>query len=140
MSWPASGAAFDSVLMHVNGSIWQASFRCSPSSSSPPSRIIAHLTSKFGGNVRDRNIVNVTANRVYNDSPSYAPKNVADLGSNSIFHSVNEPNQSICFDFKMMKVIPSHYSIRMLGSTASGCHPENRLLEWSVNWELMARY
>jgi hypothetical protein len=30
----------------------------------PLSGIIAYLTSQFGGNVHDRNIVNITANRV----------------------------------------------------------------------------
>jgi hypothetical protein len=86
--------------------------------------------------------VNITANRVVGDSPSYAPRNVADLCSDSYFHSVNEPNQSICFDFKMMRVIPTHYSIRAY-SSGPGCnHLKNWVIEGSVDgqsWDELDR-
>jgi hypothetical protein len=122
--------------------IQRPSFQCSPSSSSPLSGIIAHLTSKFGGNVHDRNVVNITANRVVGDSPSYAPRNVADLGGDSLFHSVNEPNQSICFDFKKMKVIPTHYSVRTYNYNPGGHHLKNWVIEGSVDgqsWDELDR-
>jgi hypothetical protein len=101
--------------------------------SSPLSGIINHLTSRFCGNVHDRCIVNITANRPYNDSPSNAAKNVADLGTDSVFHSVNEPNQSICFDFKAMQIRPTHYSIRMYSAAPNQYHLKNWVIEGSVD-------
>jgi hypothetical protein len=101
--------------------------------SSPLSGIINHLTSRFGGNVHDRGVVNITANRVASDSPGYAAKNVADLGTDSFFHSVNEPNQWICFDFKEMKIRPTHYSIRMHSSGPNSFHLKNWVIEGSTD-------
>jgi hypothetical protein len=99
--------------------------RAFPYRSSPLDGIISHLTSKFGGNVHDRNVVTITANRAYDDHPYYAAKNVADLGTNSHFHSPNEANQSISFDFRNLTIAPTHYSLRVNNSDRNSYHLKN---------------
>jgi hypothetical protein len=89
------------------------------------------LTSKFGGNVHDRKIVTITANHVVADHPNDAAKNVADLGTNSYFHSANEANQSISFDFRNLTITPTHYSLRMNSPGPNHYHLKNWVLEGS---------
>jgi hypothetical protein len=103
--------------------------------SSPLSGIINHLTSRFGGNVHDCGVVDITANRSYIDNPGHAAKNVANLGTNSDFHSRNESNQWICFDFKAMKIRPTHYSIRTFGPGPNNYHLKNWVIEGSTDGE-----
>jgi hypothetical protein len=79
---------------------------------SPLNGIIHHLTLEFGGNVHDRGIVSITADRPYGDSPSYAAKNIADLEANSYFDCANAKDMWVCYDFKTMKVILTDYAIR----------------------------
>jgi hypothetical protein len=74
--------------------------------------IISYLTQKHGGNVHEKGIVTITSKSVSNDDPKYAPKNVADLTSDSSFMSKNEPGQWICWDFGEMRIRPTHYTIR----------------------------
>jgi hypothetical protein len=66
------------------------------------------LTSQSGGNVSDRGIVNVSGTTTY---ASYVAKNAVDLLSTSYFHSLHEPNQWLCYDFKNRKIRPTHYSL-----------------------------
>jgi hypothetical protein len=99
--------------------------------SSPLNGIISHLTAKFGGNVHDRGVVHITANRPNSDHPSYAAKNVADLETDSYFQSAYEANQSICFDFKKMTITPTHYLIRTNGNDPNGYHLKTWVLEGS---------
>ena len=81
--------------------------------SKPLNGIISHLSKKFGGNVHDKGVVNITADRPYYGSdPSYAAKNIADLEVNSCFDCANAENMWICYDFKDRKVILSAYSLR----------------------------
>jgi hypothetical protein len=101
--------------------------------SSPLSGIIAHLTSQFSGNIHDRGVVTITANRPISNYPSYAAKNVADLGTDSYFRSANEPNQWICFDFKAMKIRPTHYSVRTCSGGPNTIHLKNWVIEGSAD-------
>jgi hypothetical protein len=94
------------------------------------------LTSKFGGNVHDRGVVTITANRVYSDNPNYATKNAADLGTDSYFNSANEPNQSISFDFRNLTIIPTHYSLRTHSSGPNDSHLKSWVLEGSTDGNL----
>jgi hypothetical protein len=75
--------------------------------------IISYLTKKHGGNVHEKGIVTITSKSV-RDDPEYAPKNVAVLTSDSWFQSKNEPGQWVCWDFREMRVRPTHYTIRAL--------------------------
>jgi hypothetical protein len=79
---------------------------------SPLTGMIHHLTIECGGNVADRGVVGITANRPWTDSTGYAAKNIADLEANSFFHSDNAEGMWICYDFKDMKVLLTDYSIR----------------------------
>jgi hypothetical protein len=107
------------------------SLSCAPSSALPG--IIAHLTCRFGGNVHERGVVGITANRPVNAESCNAPKNLADLGTDSYFHSVNEPNQSVCYDFNEMKVRPTHYSVRMYPTGRNSYHLKNWVIEGSTD-------
>jgi hypothetical protein len=87
----------------------------------------------MSGNVHDRNVVNITRNRPYDGSAGHAAKNVADFESNSYFCSANEPNQSVCFDFKIMQIKPTHYAIRTLNDGQGGHHLKNWVIERSAD-------
>jgi hypothetical protein len=84
--------------------------------------IISYLTKKHGGNVHEKGIVTITSKSVVNDNGRYPLKNVADLTSDSGFNSVsdscfiskNEPGQWICWDFREMRVRPTHYTIKAI--------------------------
>jgi hypothetical protein len=73
--------------------------------------IISYLTRKHGGNVHDKGIVTHTSKSVLNDDSKYAMRNVADLTSGSYFESQNEPGQWVCWDFRELRVRPSHYTM-----------------------------
>jgi hypothetical protein len=79
----------------------------------PLSGILSYLTDRHGGNVHDLGIVEITADKPYDDDPDYAAKNVADIRNReSRFFSASGKNQSISFDFRQATVTPTHYSIR----------------------------
>jgi hypothetical protein len=59
--------------------------------------------------VHDRGIVDISAKSVY--SSSYLGRNAADLQSTTLFQSLDEPDQWLCYDFKNRRVMPTHYSI-----------------------------
>jgi hypothetical protein len=74
--------------------------------------IVAYLTRIGGGNVHDLNVVHVTASSTYAHTAVCAPKNIADLQTDSNFGSSNLPNQWICYDFRDMRIRPTHYTIK----------------------------
>jgi hypothetical protein len=74
--------------------------------------IISHLTTKHGGSVHEKGIVTITSKTVESDVQRHAVKNVADLTSDSGFISKDEPGQWVCWDFREMRVRPTHYTIR----------------------------
>jgi hypothetical protein len=98
-----------------------------PIPGSPLKGIIHHLTLECGGNVHDRGVVAITADRPANDSPGCAAKSIADLEANSWFHSAHAENMWVCYDFKNMKVILTDYSIRSRCDSAS-----NNLKSWVI--------
>jgi hypothetical protein len=69
------------------------------------------LTREHGGNVHDQGIVIVTGTSA-NDGPRNAPKNVADLQTDTWFFSSGEPNQWISYNFRTARVRLTEYSIR----------------------------
>jgi hypothetical protein len=73
--------------------------------------IISYLTKKHGGNVREKGIVTITSNAVARNADC-GPKNVGDLTSNSPFCSRGEPGEWVCWDFRKMRVRPTHYTLR----------------------------
>jgi hypothetical protein len=75
---------------------------------SPLDGIIAELTRAYGGNVHEREIVNVTASAVYSTNVA---QNAADLAEQNYFHSPDQANQWLCYDFKDRRVDLTDYSI-----------------------------
>jgi hypothetical protein len=76
----------------------------------PFSGIIAFLTRKYGGNVVDRQIVEMRASSGPGNA-SFPVKNVVDLDTSAHFWTENRSNQWICWDFKTYRIRPTHYSI-----------------------------
>jgi hypothetical protein len=83
-----------------------------PIASSPLRGIIHLLPSECCGNIHDRGVVTITADRPYSDSPCYAAENIADLEANSYFNCANMSDMWVRYDFNNMKVILTDYSIR----------------------------
>jgi hypothetical protein len=129
-----------------------------------PEGIIAHLTKKCDGNVQDQHAVDVTSGSftketaganphsgAYDNRPSNAAKNVADLEAGSIFHSAyrrkeediqHTRNNWLCYDFKKTRIVPTHYTIRTNGVSVGGAHLKSWLVETSVDgksWQEVAR-
>jgi hypothetical protein len=68
-----------------------------PRDNFPLDGIVAELTRICGGNVHERGVVDVSASAVWSN---YSPQNAVDLGQKICFHSPNQPNQWLCYDFK----------------------------------------
>jgi hypothetical protein len=93
---------------------------------SPFDGIIAYLTKKYRGNVHDRNIVRISSSVVEGIRPDQAAKTVADLSDvESRFVSADGGDRWVCYDFRNMRIVPTHYSLR---SGPSGAF----LLSWLV--------
>jgi hypothetical protein len=95
--------------------------------------IIACLTRKHGGNVHDKEIVIITAKPPsgfgfgqpqgfgFGSTPRH-PKFLADLESRTGYCSRCEPGQWICWDFKDLRVFPTHYAIKTCSGSLAD-HP-----------------
>jgi hypothetical protein len=80
-----------------------------PFTSDPLGGLVSHLTTKCGGNVHDKGAVEITASSVDGDN---RPLNAADLGdTHSSYFSQNEPGAWIDWDFKALRIEPTHYTI-----------------------------
>jgi hypothetical protein len=129
-----------------------------------PDGIIAHLTRECGGNVHDRNVVEVTSGSfekeieganpysgAYNNKPNCAAKNAANLETDSYFHSAyrkkkedipHRRNNWICYNFKERRIVPTHYTIRTYYGYPGCSHLKSWLVEMSAdvkNWREVAR-
>jgi hypothetical protein len=90
------------------------------------------LTERCGGNVHERAVVEVPANRPMDGHPTRVPRSAVDPGNDSShFCSANDKDQSIRFDFKQMKVRPTHDSIRAQNSGTNGQHLRSWVVEGS---------
>jgi hypothetical protein len=72
--------------------------------------IISYLTKKHGGNVQEKGIVTITSKSV-SDQFFRGVENVADLTSGGYFRSTDGPGQWVSWDFREMRVCPTHYTI-----------------------------
>jgi hypothetical protein len=88
--------------------------------------IISYLTERHGGNVQDRQIVDIS---VSSTDGSLAAKNAADFQSPKYFQSTNQPNQWFRYDFKNSRVIPTHYCIH-------AHYPSHLLRSWVLKGSL----
>jgi hypothetical protein len=92
--------------------------------------VIADLTRKHGGKVHDTGIITITSRSVYDDNPKYAARNVADLACHTFFYSKSGPDEWLCWDFRKMRVNPTHYTMR--SGNVKSCVIESSLD--GVNW------
>jgi prefoldin subunit 5 len=81
--------------------------------------IISYLTKKHGENVHYRGIVTITSKST---NTWFPPSNVADLTSREPFESDRGQDgigQWICWDFREMRIRPTHYTIQMYSNMKS---------------------
>jgi hypothetical protein len=97
-----------------------------PSSSSCLNGIIAHLTRRCGGNVHDRNVVTIRAS---SNVRGHADKYAADLEARPLFHSLKTADSWLCYDFKDMRIEPTHYTIRSYYAGGQGSY---NLKNWVI--------
>jgi hypothetical protein len=99
----------------------------------PLDGIIAGLSRECSGNVHDKGIVHVTGSSA-NATPGYEARNAVDLAGNSTYISANIPNSWLCYDFKEMKIVPTHYASRSRWDWGPGkSHPLSWVFEGSVD-------
>jgi hypothetical protein len=111
--------------------------RCELHSDCPMDGIISYLTKKYGGNVSELNIVDITSEMINAEL-----KCVADLESSDFFFSEDSPNQWICYEFKRHSVICNGYSIHThpIDGINGIHHPRNWIIEGSSdgnNWMIL---
>ena len=89
--------------------------------------IIRQLTNECGGNVSDKEIVNVTMS-----SNNWGnPRDVVNLENTRVFGTYNEQDSWIKYDFKNKKVSPVCYSIRSVNYNKNWRHPKSWVVEGS---------
>jgi hypothetical protein len=104
---------------------------CQFDSTRPLDGIIAFLTVKWGGNVAEKGVVDVTASGYWKE---HRPRCAADLLADSYFESDAGPNQWLCYDFREMRVRPTHYSVRSQSNGSdNGFHLKTWVVEASLN-------
>jgi hypothetical protein len=129
-----------------------------------PDGIFAHLTRNCGGNVHDCQVVDVTSGSfekethganphsgAYANDPHNSAKNAADLKADTVFSSAYQcrsedipytRNNSVCYDFKHRRIVPTHYTIRTNSRDPGQAHLKSWLVEASVdgkNWREVVR-
>jgi hypothetical protein len=96
---------------------------------------ILYINSQHGENLHDRGIVEVFASPCHNGGSwnklTVAAKNVLDFGNDTFYISENAAEEVIGYDFKTMRVCPTHYSLRSSGHGVNGANPKSWKIEVS---------
>lgn len=103
--------------------------------------MMRYLTSKTGGNIHDNGTIEITSNSIYDSS--YHPKNLVDYDKSNIYHSNNNENVYIRFDFKTMKIQVDSYSVQSYSSGQNSGNLRNWVVEVSndsQNWEIIDQH
>lgn len=99
--------------------------------------IINHLRHESNGNIQ--NLIDIKASSLY--SSRFSPYNACLFeDQNKYFHSNNEQNSWICFDFKQHRIIPTSYIIKSIPYSKNSNHPKSWVIEASndnLNWETL---
>jgi hypothetical protein len=98
------------------------------------------LTRNCGGHIGDHGIVSITASS-HGNSTGYPLRNVADFENRTLFCTNSEVNSWICYDFKNMRIKPTHYSVRSRRDSNS-YHLRSWTLEGSIDgqsWQELDR-
>lgn len=95
--------------------------------------IIRHLTKESGGNVSENGTVKVTASSTQGNNQEQRPKFAVDFDDfGHYFHSNNEKNSWLQFDFGERKIRPTKYSIRSRHDHGKlNCNLKNWVIEGS---------
>jgi hypothetical protein len=97
--------------------------------SEPLNGVIAALTHKNNGNPHTKGLLIVTAS----STQANQPWQVLDPGWNSHWVSDDEPEQWIRFDFKMGRMLVTHYTLKSYNYVAGGNHLRSWVLQGSTN-------
>jgi hypothetical protein len=94
--------------------------------------IVGSLRSQYGGNLHDQGIIEIFASPCVNKKVqtgfTVAAKNVLDFENDTLYLVEDSAGQMIGYDFKTMRICPSHYSLRSNSNPASGAH----LKSWKI--------
>lgn len=93
--------------------------------------IIAHLNREYGGNVHNSGVVDVTASPD-GDGRSSAWA-VVNFQATDCYWSRNEPNAWICYDFKDMRITPTHYTLKSGEGYSGSQHLKSWVIEVSID-------
>jgi hypothetical protein len=85
--------------------------------------IFGYLTRECGGNVHTKGVVNITCSGVGGRNKCWQ---VVDAGWNDYWHSANDKNSWICFDFRGRSVSLTGYTLTVT------VHNNSMILEWVV--------
>jgi hypothetical protein len=87
---------------------------------------------RYGGNVHDRAVVEVTGSRPASRESNDRTRNAVDLGTDaSYFWSADEKGQSICLKFREMKMRSTHDSVQSNGEGRNACYLRSWVVEGS---------
>jgi hypothetical protein len=95
--------------------------------------LIALLTKVAQGNPHDKGLITATGETPFDNGLPYEPRNAVDLDTISFFHSKNEKDQSLCYDFKNMSVVLTHYTLKSHSYEVNGDHLKSWVIEVSMN-------
>jgi hypothetical protein len=95
--------------------------------------VISYLNKCCGQNPHDKGYI--CASGTSCNELHYHAKNVADFQTNSWFHSQNEKNQWLCYDFKDMRVAITHYILRSPEASVGWYHLRSWVMEGSLDNE-----
>jgi hypothetical protein len=99
--------------------------------------LISRLTKRYSGNPHDTKHIRVKGTRHDLTVECYYPKNAADIQTDTLFHSQNEPNQWLYYDFRKMRVTAAHYFLRSHRYPVDSYHLRSWVIEASgdkINW------
>ena len=101
--------------------------------------IINFLSKESNADIK--NVLDITCSSIYGDSQSYSPYNVCLFDNkDKYFHTKDEPNSWICFDFKDHRIMLSNYIIKSSLYGKNSHNPKTWILEGSndkTNWETL---
>jgi hypothetical protein len=87
----------------------------------PAGGVIAQLTEKYGGNVHDKGAIEISGSSISRYDSVH--RNATDLGNkSSFFLSEDKPDQRICWDFKVLRIAPTHYTIQTANADLNCAH------------------
>lgn len=104
------------------------------------SGIMKFLVDETGGNIHDNGTIKITSNSINAD---HHPKNLVDYQNNNFYHSKDDGNAIITFDFKDKLVKLSSYSIQSYDLNSNWGHLKNWVVEASnddQNWIIIDRH